>query len=1369
MTSNKTRSRSKLSFYLSILLFTFFAAALFVFSANTTYADSTLTWDNGGSDTGWETANNWSPNKSPTSGSKVVFNSTTVANATVSSTLTVDKLEMKSGYTGTITQSGASLTATSTTITGGTFDANMNSTTIKGLLKINGSGATYLAGNKDQYLEGGLEISAGTFKQESAEINTASSLGSNYDNLEVTGGGEFIGSESYEHIQIRDLIVNSGGVVTSTEGYFYIDRDMDLTGGTFNLRDSGIVNFWRDGSGSGNYLTSTLKTDGNKLNNLSIDINIAENAVLKLKDKVEIEGKLNPDGKLITQGNNITIGGHWNNNDINYTFKPGNGTVIFDGSGQQNIYSKGENFNEVKIDRSSSSDTTILQDKLNVSSTLTVTNGTFDVNDNTSTIENLTKLNGSGATYLAGNKSQYLKGGLEIKSGTFDQGNEDVYFDDNDSSNNNAGDWVQTGGEFIGSSNAAVTDIANFDVSGGVVTSSALHLEINKDITISSSAVFNPNSGRIDIRNNEDGATSTIQNLNNQSLNAIRLWGGGLVLKDDMNVSSTFDLYGGTFDANNNTTTVTGTTKLDDSDATYLAGNKPQYLEGGLEISAGTFKQESAYIGTNGKGGTDYSNLEVTGGEFIGSSNGVSIDILDGIFSGGTIISTNGNMFIGGDLDLTGSTFDNNGGRVAFINAVPTSTVTTSGKVFHNFTLNAGSLELNDNLDVNSKLDLSSSGAFNAHSNDIKVEGNIDLTGLSYANFGSGILTLDGSGTQQLTSDGNSFGKTEINQQNSSDVVEAQDNLTVSGTLEVATGTFDANNNTTTYNSKVTLNTSTASYKAGNKPQNFNSGLTLQAGTYNGETASTSISGDSLTFSGGTMTSTNSTTLSISNEARVETYSKGQANDLFAPNILTADTGTPASTATTTFNYTSFIETDDNNSRAQFPSGTKLATADGSTQDFTNLMGSSQISSTPSNLNVKGGMQVGLPGHSLTTDQAATAQIFVGASENGNTLSIFKKVGTNDWQDTGKDCTVNGGICKFTTQSFSQFAAATEDTSNNNNNNNNNTTDDGDDGGGGGSSFGASGSTGPTVQGSNSAVLINNGDSNTNNRNVTLTFNVSNADKVAVSNSNNFNGASFNSYPANDEMNYTLPAGQGTKTVYARFSGNGKTMDSKDSIKLTTSAGTSSDSDTSTQCPLTKQQPFTTNQTQAVYYITDDCTKRAFTKPRVYFTYFDSWQDVNQTDPSTLNQINDDKLGFMPWGPNKNIKAGQLFKSVTDPKVYVQQANGNKCWIENEQVFQALNYSFNNVWDVHSSYINQTPTCGSSIDYTDHHPNYTLIKYQNSNDVYLLEPNNGQQVKRLIEDMNVFNELNLSRKDIITIDQSEQYPTGNPLTMNSSL
>jgi len=207
-------------------------------------------------------------------------------------------------------------------------------------------------------------------------------------------------------------------------------------------------------------------------------------------------------------------------------------------------------------------------------------------------------------------------------------------------------------------------------------------------------------------------------------------------------------------------------------------------------------------------------------------------------------------------------------------------------------------------------------------------------------------------------------------------------------------------------------------------------------------------------------------------------------------------------------------------------------------------------------------------------------------------------------------------------------------------------------------------------------------------------------------------------------------------------------------------------SDDSSNCILTPGKAYKANGYPTVYYITDDCTKKAFTKPNKFFTYFDSWDDVKVTTKTRLNSIPTDQHKFMGWGPKWNTQYGAFVKTLGDPKVYVL-LGGERKWIKDAATFEALygKDAWGKIEDVDRRLLEKY-TLGGEIDYTDRHPNMTVVKYENDPKVYIIkaDPSNpNKQKKHHISNPDVFNKLQYRWDRIVTIPDSEEYETGEAL------
>lgn len=117
---------------------------------------------------------------------------------------------------------------------------------------------------------------------------------------------------------------------------------------------------------------------------------------------------------------------------------------------------------------------------------------------------------------------------------------------------------------------------------------------------------------------------------------------------------------------------------------------------------------------------------------------------------------------------------------------------------------------------------------------------------------------------------------------------------------------------------------------------------------------------------------------------------------------------------------------------------------------------------------------------------------------------------------------------------------------------------------------------------------------------------------------------------------------------------------------------------------------------------------------------------------------------------------GSLIKG-SDMKVYVISA-GKKRWITTGEVFEGLGYKWEKIQTISDTELANYPN-GDNISTTYRHPDGTLIKYQNSPVVYILE--NGQ--RRPIANEAAFLGHGYHWDDIITIPTWEIYTDGSEI------
>ncbi len=117
------------------------------------------------------------------------------------------------------------------------------------------------------------------------------------------------------------------------------------------------------------------------------------------------------------------------------------------------------------------------------------------------------------------------------------------------------------------------------------------------------------------------------------------------------------------------------------------------------------------------------------------------------------------------------------------------------------------------------------------------------------------------------------------------------------------------------------------------------------------------------------------------------------------------------------------------------------------------------------------------------------------------------------------------------------------------------------------------------------------------------------------------------------------------------------------------------------------------------------------------------------------------------------LRSGTLVQGP-DYKVYVISGS-EKLWIENADVFNKLGYRWDWIQKINSSILNEYKE-GKSIKNSKSHHDGTLIKYPNSNAVYLIE----NRKKRPISSAESFIRNGYSWNKIITISTRERYRTG---------
>ncbi len=282
-------------------------------------------------------------------------------------------------------------------------------------------------------------------------------------------------------------------------------------------------------------------------------------------------------------------------------------------------------------------------------------------------------------------------------------------------------------------------------------------------------------------------------------------------------------------------------------------------------------------------------------------------------------------------------------------------------------------------------------------------------------------------------------------------------------------------------------------------------------------------------------------------------------------------------------------------------------------------------------------------------------------------------------------------------------------------------------------------------------------------RTVTLTHTMTSAD----ANYNGVNTSTVTATIADDDATASTDTsssgGSISFSTFANSTPNTVTTYQEYNPNTDTTTDTNNDS-TDDSCQLTPGRPYRSAGSNAVYRVTSNCTLRPFRDPNTFFTYYDSWTEVETVPAQTFASVPSDAVDFVPAGPKYDPQYGALVKIVSDPRVFLL-LGGERYWISSETVFNALGYQWSWIEDVAPELLDQYAE-GSEITRTDVHPNFTLVKYADDPKVYRLEPDPTdatKQVKRHILSESVFTDIGMRFDRIVTIPASETYADGEPL------
>ncbi|MBU3924335.1 DUF5018 domain-containing protein, partial [Patescibacteria group bacterium] len=279
--------------------------------------------------------------------------------------------------------------------------------------------------------------------------------------------------------------------------------------------------------------------------------------------------------------------------------------------------------------------------------------------------------------------------------------------------------------------------------------------------------------------------------------------------------------------------------------------------------------------------------------------------------------------------------------------------------------------------------------------------------------------------------------------------------------------------------------------------------------------------------------------------------------------------------------------------------------------------------------------------------------------------------------------------------------------------------------GGGGGGGGGGGYTPPTSAVTNTSISINSGAASTNNPAVALTIGATNAAKMAISNSTDFSGATWETYAVSKA--WTLTSGDGTKTVYIKFQDSAgiATVAISDAITL----------DTSIIIPSYPDGALLKSSSEEKVYVIKDGKKEWIETAADFIAGGYKWENIKIISKEELDTIPNYGSG---GGSNPDpvpaggFSDGALVKISDSFRVYVIIGQKKK-WIPTPEVFETLGYKWGNVTIISKADLDKIP------DYEDN-----LIRTIGDYKVYLVV--NG--IRRHIPNPEIFLDYGFTWSDV---------------------
>ncbi len=387
---------------------------------------------------------------------------------------------------------------------------------------------------------------------------------------------------------------------------------------------------------------------------------------------------------------------------------------------------------------------------------------------------------------------------------------------------------------------------ANLTYSGAGTLRLTDDLDMNGNLSVTS-GTFNANSQTQNYGGNVSlGSGITLSNAGNaifdkasgtQTLNSggkifaeVQHAGAGTLqlTGNNLTVTGAFTNSSGTYNANGLQTTVSGLTTV--SGGTYTAGTGNQNLNGGLSILA-----------SSGNSGTDGQHAQDGGAAGSDGTSGVSAT-----YTAGSGITTTTNLIIQSGSGGNGGTGGNSNGGSGGAGG--------AGGTGGNATLNAGDEKVRVTGNITLVASTNGSQGSDGSSFDNNAGGAGGAGGAQGVNTYTGTLLMNGSGTQNITSNSENLGSLKYS---GSGTLRLVDNLDLDGDFSVTSGAFNVNSRVQNYGGNVSLgsgitmsNSGTAIFDKASGTQTLDSGGKSFAALQHSGAGTLQLTGNNLTVTG---------------------------------------------------------------------------------------------------------------------------------------------------------------------------------------------------------------------------------------------------------------------------------------------------------------------------------------------------------------------------------------------------------------------------------------------------------------------------------------------------------------------------------------